>query len=140
MQKVMSLHIVIKFRNIYSPLQKLISCHRPSPLKSQSNSSADSNQLTDLQLEWILVWPFQILLFHLAETNILTEILKPQKFSMNSKKSPALTLPTDIHLAIIYTFIASCRNSYSDINIKPSKLSAKSKISHLQKLISGQKQ
>ena len=69
-------------RNFYSFLQKPISFQRPSTLKSQNKSSAESNQLTDLHLQQILVSPFQILLFHLAETNILSETLNPQTLSV----------------------------------------------------------
>ena len=47
-------------RNCYSLLQKPISFQRPSTLKSQNKSSAESNQLTDLYLHWKLVWQFQI--------------------------------------------------------------------------------
>ena len=65
-------------RNCYSLLQKPISFQRPSTLKSQNKSFAESNQLTDLHLQQILVSPFQILLFHLAETNIMSPQQKLQ--------------------------------------------------------------
>ena len=47
-------------RNCYSLLHKPISFQRPSTLKSQNKSSAESNQLTDLYLHWKLVLQFQI--------------------------------------------------------------------------------